>query len=83
MALEPAHGLGFDLGGELNAPIATRAAIVLGFRYFGGSLDARVAPKTVLNADEVTFMQPLDDIAARLVLAPMRIPYGAHGCSWG
>jgi hypothetical protein len=73
LALEPAHGLGFDLGGELNAPIATRAAIVLGFRYFDGSLDARVAPKAVLNADEVTFMQPLDDIAARLAVAPMRI----------
>ncbi len=73
LALQPTHSIGFDVGGELNAPIATRAAIVLGFRYFRGGLDARVAPKAVLNADEVTFMQPLDDIAARLAVAPMRI----------
>jgi hypothetical protein len=73
LALEPAHGVGFDVGGEVNAPVAARAAVLLGFRYFGGSLDGRVAPTAVLNADEVTFTQPLDDIAARLALAPIRL----------
>jgi len=73
VTLEPAHGVGFDVGGEVNAPVAARAAVVLGFRYFGGSLDGRVAPTAVLNADEVTFTQPLDEIAARLALAPTRL----------
>jgi hypothetical protein len=73
LALQPAYGVGFDVGGDVNAPVAAHAAIVLGFRYFGGRLDARVAPAAVVNADEVTFMQPLDDITARLALAPMRI----------
>jgi hypothetical protein len=73
LALGPAHGVGFDVGGEVNAPVAARAGVVFGFRYTGGSLDGRVAPTTVLNSDEVTFEQPLDAIAARLALAPMRI----------
>jgi hypothetical protein len=73
LALEPTHGLGFDLGGEVNAPFATHVALVLGIRFFGGSLDGDVVPTVVLNADEVTFMQPLDKIAGSLALAPMRL----------
>ena len=73
LALEPAQGLGFDLGGEVNAPFATHAALIVGIRFFGGSLEGHVAPTAVVNADEVILMQPLDDIAARLALTPIRL----------
>jgi len=73
-ALEPAHGIGFDAGVELDAPVGSHTAIVVGVRYFAGpDVEAQVTPSAVSNPGDITFSQSITDIAARLRLAPMRI----------
>lgn len=74
LEMEPANAVGFDAGVEIDMPLNRHAAIVAGYRYFGGpEAEVRVSPTTVINADEITFEQPISDIASRLALAPMRI----------
>ena len=74
LALGPTHALGWDAGGEFNAAVGRHAAIIMGFRYFGGPLaDVTVSPKTILNADQLTFLLPIADVASRLALAPARM----------
>ena len=36
LALEPSHALGWDAGGDFNAAVGRRAAIIMGYRYFAG-----------------------------------------------
>lgn len=73
-SLLPVRTLGFNGGGDLNAPVGRHAAIVVGYRYFGGSHpQAAVGGFTILNGDELTFQQPIADIAARLAPVKMRL----------
>jgi hypothetical protein len=66
--------VGFDAGVEVDMPLNRHAAIIAGYRYFGGpDAEPRVSPTKVLNADEITFEQPIADIASRLALPPMKI----------
>lgn len=73
LALEPAHAVGFDIGGELSLPAGRHTAFIAGYRYFGGpDADATVSPTTILNADEVSFEQSISDISSRLGPTPLR-----------
>jgi hypothetical protein len=66
--------LGVNVGGDLNAPVGHHAAIVVGYRYFGGSHgEAGVSGVTILNGNELTFQQPIADVAARLAPVKMRL----------
>jgi hypothetical protein len=74
LSFEPANAFGVDAGGDINVAIGRGAAIIAGYRYFGGPpADVAVSPTAILNADALTFQQSLADIASRLALAPMRI----------
>lgn len=74
LELEPANTVGFDAGVEIDMPLSRHAAIIAGYRYFGGpDAEPRANPTKVLNADEITFEQPIADIASRLALPPMKI----------
>ena len=74
LSFEPASAFGVDAGGDINVAIGRHAAIIAGYRYFGGpQADVAVSPTAVLNADELAFQQSLADIASRLALTPMRI----------
>jgi hypothetical protein len=78
VSLSPVHKLGIDAGGDFNAPIGHHAALVVGYRYFGGSHpQAAVSGVTILNGDELTFQQPIADIAARL--APVKVRLSVTG----
>ena len=77
-SLSPAHTPGFNAGGDFDVPIGHHAAILVGYRYFGGSdAEAAVSAVTILNGDELTFQQPTADIAARL--APIKIRLSVSG----
>jgi hypothetical protein len=74
LSVEPTFAFGLDAGAELNVAVGGRAAIVAGYRYFGGrQTDVMVRPSAILNSDELTFQQSLADVASRLALAPMRL----------
>jgi hypothetical protein len=74
VSLGPSQSPGFDAGGEVRVPAGRRAAIVAGYRFFGGpQADVAASSTTILNADELTFQQSLVDVASRLALAPMQI----------
>lgn len=74
LSLEPAHGFGFDAGGEVSVALGRHSAIIAGYRYFGGpGADVTTSPTSVLNADEVIFEQSIADITTRLGLIPMRM----------
>jgi hypothetical protein len=74
VSLTPAHALGFNTGIEFNEAVGRHAAIVVGYRYFGGpQVDVAVHPTAILNPDEVSFPQSITDVASRLGPTPMRI----------
>lgn len=70
----PAHALGLNAGIELNRSLGRHAAIVVGYRYFAApETEVPVRPTAILNEEQVTFQQSLDDIGSRLGAAPMRV----------
>ena len=74
MSLAPTNAVGFDAGGDVSVSVARHAALMFGYRYFGGpTASVAVHPATVLNADQVVFEQTLDEIARQLAVAPMRV----------
>lgn len=74
LSLEPAYALGFDTGGEVSLAAGRHAAIIAGYRYFGGpGADVAVSSTTILNADELAFEQSIADVSSRLDLTPMRM----------
>jgi len=74
VSLTPAHAFGLNAGVELNQPIGSHAAIVIGYRHFAApEIDVTAHPAAILNEDQVTFQQSVGDIASRLGAAPMRV----------
>ena len=74
VSLEPTNVVGFNAGGEVSLPLGTHAAIVAGYRYFGGpTTDVPVRLSTIVNADQVTNQETTANIAVRLVPGPARI----------
>jgi hypothetical protein len=74
MSLNPTNAVGFDAGGDVSISVARHAALMFGYRYFGGpTASVTVQPATVLNADQVLFEQTLDEIAKQLHVAPMQV----------
>jgi len=74
LSLEPAHALGFDIGGEISLAAGRHTSFIAGYRYFGGpEADVAVSPATVLNSDEVIFEQSMADISSRLGPTPLRM----------
>lgn len=72
MALGPTISIGVNVGGDVDIVLGSHAAVVVGYRYFGGSSPQIAAqPREVVNADQVVFEQPLTDIAARLGAVPV------------
>ena len=56
LSVEPAHAFGFDSGGEVSVAVCRHAAIIAGYRYFGGpQAEVAVSPTAILNAGELTF----------------------------
>lgn len=57
-SIEPAHAVGFNLGGTLDLELAPWLAVTADARYFGGpTISAPVTVVSVLNADEIVFLQ--------------------------
>jgi hypothetical protein len=74
LSLKPTHGLGFNAGGDLSSAMGRHAAIIFGYRYFGGQeKDIGATPTVILNAGELTAQQPIADVSSRLALAPLRV----------
>lgn len=74
MALGPTISIGVNVGGDVNIALGSRAALMIGYRYFGGSRPRITAqPRDIVNADQVVFDQPLTDIAARLGATPVTV----------
>jgi hypothetical protein len=74
MALGPTISLGVNVGGDVNIALGSHAALMVGYRYMGGSSpQIAVQPRDVVNADQVVFEQPLTDIAARLGATPVTV----------
>ena len=74
MALGPTITIGVNVGGDVNIAMGAHAALMVGYRYFGGP-GPRIAaqPRDIVNADQVVFEQPLTDIAARLGATPVTV----------
>jgi len=63
-----------NVGGDVNIALGPHAALMLGYRYFGGSsLQIAAQPREFVNADQIVFEQPLTDIAARLGATPVTV----------
>lgn len=74
VALGPTISFGVNVGGDMNIALASHAALMVGYRYFGASGPQIAAqPRALVNADQVVFEQPLTDIAARLGATPVRV----------
>jgi hypothetical protein len=70
MSLDSTNVVGFNAGVEFSAAIGGRTAIVVGYRYFGApDQDAAVTPSGILNSDQVSLAETLDEIASQ---------FGAH-----
>jgi hypothetical protein len=74
LAVGPTHQWGFDAGGDVSLPLGHGAAVIIGYRYFGGpGAEVNLAIGSVVNANEIVFSQPLADIAARLEPTPAHV----------
>lgn len=74
VSLGASQAIGFDVSGGVDVPINERLGLIAGIRYFGGAdVDIDVTPVQVVNADELVFQQPLDAVAPRLALEPLRM----------
>jgi hypothetical protein len=70
---EAAVAVGLNAGAEVSAALAPHVAVTAGYRLFAGrEQTVGVTPTAVINADEVTTAQPLEDIAARMSGSQMR-----------
>ena len=77
MSLGPISAVGFNLGGDLNVPVARHVALLFGYRYFGGpTVDMPVHVASVLNPEEITFAQTITDIERWLAPAPAHVHIG-------
>jgi hypothetical protein len=66
--------VGFDVGGEIDIPVNRRAALLLGYRYFGApATDVSVRVASILNADQVVNQETPATIAQQLAPAPVRL----------
>jgi len=73
-ALKPHYGFGVDVGADLNVPIAHRAALLVGVRYFhAGDAALSATPAAILNADQLTLAQPLAAITSSVGSLPVRV----------
>lgn len=75
MTTDSKQEIGFNVGGDLDVVVARHAAIVVGYRLYGGP-DASVTlrPSAVLEPNTAGIQQSLDDITTSLPQAPMRLP---------
>jgi hypothetical protein len=84
LSFEPAHALGFDIGGEISLAAGRHTSFIAGYRYFGGpDADVAVSPATVLNTDEVIFEQSMADIGSRLGPTPLRMSVSSSRVFFG
>ena len=74
VSLEPASVVGFNAGGDVNRPLSRHVAMVVGYRYLGGSApDVVVRLSTIVNAEQVINQETAANIAARLAPGPARV----------
>jgi hypothetical protein len=65
--------VGVNAGAEVSAALAPHVAVTVGYRFFAGREQTiAVEPTAVLNADEVTIGQSLEDISTRMSGSQMR-----------
>jgi hypothetical protein len=65
---------GLGLGGELDVRLSGKLSLVLDARYFlVGEVELQPKLAVILNPDEVIRSMSLEEIAAQLPLAPMRL----------
>jgi hypothetical protein len=74
VSLDPSNIVGFNGGGDLDVGLFRGAAVVVGYRYFGGpTADLPVQVATILNPDQIIAPQTIADIAQRLAPPPARV----------
>ena len=75
MTADSKQEIGFNVGGDLDVVVARHAAIVIGYRLYGGpDADVTFRPTVVLDPNAAGVQQSLDDIKTSLSQAPMRLP---------
>jgi hypothetical protein len=74
MSLDSTNVIGFNAGVELSAAIGDRTAVVVGYRWFGApDPDVGIRPSRILNSDQVSFAETLDDVSSQLGAHQMRV----------
>ena len=74
MSLDSTNVIGFNAGVELSAAIGDRTAVVVGYRWFGApDQDVGIRPSRILNSDQVSFAETLDDVSSQLGAHQMRV----------
>jgi hypothetical protein len=77
-SLGPSHAIGFDAGVGVDVAVVRHAALIVGYRYFGGfPVEIAVSPATILNSEEIGIQQSMADIASRLSLGSIRTSPGS------
>jgi hypothetical protein len=74
LAVGPASGLGFNVGGDVSVALTSRLALTASYRYYRTaelSLPAKVAE--VLNPNDITLTQTMEEISAILQPAPLHL----------
>jgi hypothetical protein len=75
MTADSKQEIGFNAGGDLDVVVARHAAIVVGYRLYGGpDADVTFRPSAVLDPSTAGIQKSLDDILTWLPQAPMRLP---------
>jgi hypothetical protein len=73
IAPQPTVAFGINAGAEISGALAPHVAVIVGYRLFAGREQAiDIKPVAVLNGDEVTIAQSLDEIASRMTGSQMR-----------
>ena len=78
VSLGPETAVGFDVGGEVNVPAGRRMAVVIGYRYLGGStVDLPVKLATILNPEQVVNEMSIAEMSQLFAPAPARVRIAA------